>query len=192
MSSRIPHKVQTTVDSLYMFSATVGVSGTATSLSCSLMDSTELHCRVSGTSPGRVFITIPKDYSYPQLVAWGADLIGGSTSSLDFGGRNELTKEHYIIEKRAFQYPNGSQLVTNSTGLYSNPNTSTNVNAAAYGGGSVFSIDIKKLVQVSGTIAGVAPVSATLADPIDASVANGSPTANVSVWAMFRNRSRIV
>lgn len=184
MSSRIQHKVTSTRDAVTIFGATIGVSGSATGLVTTLQDSTELHCTVSGTSPGRVVLTLPSQYSYPGLIAWGCDMHAGSTSSLDYGGRNQLTKERYTIQGNSFTYANGAQIVGSPgsrAGYYANPTT---------GGGASFSFEISKLVQSSGTFAGVAPISATLADPIDASVAPGSPTAKIGVWAIFQNRSR--
>lgn len=185
----------TTVDSTMLFAATVGLSGTATGLSCSLQDSTEMHAFVSGTSPGQVFLVLPKAYSFPQLVAWGADLHAGSTSSLNFGGPNgDPTKVrlHYVLEKTAFQYATGSQIVgENIPGYFQNNIVSTDPRAATFNGGSIFSLKTFALqAAVTGNVAAgnITTVSGTLIDPVDASVASGSPVAKVSVWAVFKNR----
>lgn len=191
MSIRIKHDVKSTIDGVQLYAASIGVSGTATGLTTTLMDSTELHSTVSGTSPGVVFLTLPKPYDFPQLVSWTANLRAGSTSSANFGGQNELTKEHYVLERTAFQYSTGAPIVDGTAGYYANPNTSTDPRAAAFGGGSVFKMQINKLVQSTGSFAGVAPISASLANPIDASVAPGHPTAVIDVVAVFRNRSRV-
>lgn len=191
MSSRIPHKVQTTRDSIFDHTWTIGISGSATGLSASLLNGTELHATVSGTSPGIVALSLPIPYAYPELIGWTAQLHAGSTSSLDFGGRNQLTKERYTIQPLGFINPTGQQLAAQSVvGQYVNPNTQTNPNAIDFGGDAVFRMEISKLVQSTGSFAGVAPVSATLADPIDASVASGWPVAKVIVRASFLNRSR--
>jgi hypothetical protein len=189
-TGRTPHKVMTTMDKVVDFAATVGVSGSATALSCSLLYSTEQHCTVSGTSPGVVYLAFPKGYSPARMIAWGATMHAGSTSSLDFGGRDQLTKAHYVLEPVSYVAPYGNMIASSSVGMYSNPGNMTDPRAAGYDGGAYFKFEIKKLVQASGTFAGVAPVSATLADPIDASVASGWPTAKISVWAKFRDRAR--
>lgn len=190
MSSRIKHRVDTTIDSVCLYAASVGVSGTATGLATTLMDSTELGTTVSGSSPGVVFVTLPKDLSYPQLISWTAEIRAGSTSSFNYGGQNQATKEHYIVEKTAFQYPTGSPIAQQGTpGYYMNPGTSTDPRAAAFGGGAVFRLEINSLRVGAANTPG-AVVSGVLANPIDASVAPGSPTAVIDVTAVFRNRSR--
>lgn len=193
MSSRIPHRTWTTRDSIFEHTFTIGISGSVATptLSASLLAATERHATVSGTSPGVVTLSLPPPYGYPELIGWTAQIHAGSTSSFDFGGRNQLTKDRYSIQPLAFINNTGQQLASQGTiGQYANPNTQTNVNAIDYGGDAVFRMEISKLVQASGTFAGVAPVSATLVDPIDASVASGWPTARVIVRATFLNRSR--
>lgn len=197
--SKIPHHVDTTIDGVELYGATVGMSGSATALSCSLIFSTQMHTAVSGTSPGVVTVVLPSAYSYSRMVAWGADLIGGSTSSFNLGGPNggpTTVRDRYYLGKRAYQYPYGSQTVSSSIqseGLFANPNTSTNVNAALYGGGAAFTFDVSSLkVMVTGNVAAgnISTVSGTAVDPFDASVAPGSPTACITIWALFRKRSR--
>lgn len=185
----------TTVDSTSLFAATVAFSGTATGLSCSLQDSTEMHAFVSGTSPGQVFLVLPKAYSFPQLVAWGADLHLGSTSSLNSGGPNgnpAAVRLHYVLEKTAFQYATGSQIVAEGIpGYFQNNSSTTDARAAAYNGGSIFSLKTYALqTMVTGNVAAgnVTTVSGTLVDMVDASVASGSPVGKATVWAVFKNR----
>lgn len=189
----VPHRIHTQMDKVEHFAATIGMSGSATALSCSLVYSTERHCTVSGTSPGIVYLAFPSGYDLGRMISMNATLTAGSTSSLDFGGRNEATKAHYVLEPLGYVYPNGSPLATGNTaetGLYANPQTSTDPNAAGYDGGAYFKFQIKQLVQATGSYAGAAPVSATLADPVDASVASGWPTAKINVNATFRTRLR--
>lgn len=197
MSSRVKHRVESTIDSLVPFAATIAFSGSATALSCSLQDSTELHAAVSGTSPGQIFLALPAAYAFPQLVAWGADLHIGSTSSLNSGGPNGVTtavRPHYVLEKTAFEYQQGAQIVSGGVpGYFWNPSPTSDPRAIRFGGGAVFSMKTYALqAMVTGNVAAgnITTVSGTLTDMVDASVAPGSPTGKVSIWAFFRNKSR--
>lgn len=189
MSSRVPHKVSTTKDGVFQHTWTVGVSGSATGLKTTYLHGTEDHVVVSGTSPGHVYLGLDRQYSYYELLGWDARLSAGSSSSFSFGGTDQHTKERYVVLPLAYVYPNGNSF-TSVSGVYTNPGTSTNQNAIDWNGRGYFHVEISKLVQGSGTYTGVAPISATLADPIDQSVAYGSPTAKITFTAVFRNRSR--
>ena len=189
-AGNIPHRVMTTMDGVVTHTWTVGVSGSATGLKTSLLHGTEGHAVVSGTSPGRVYLGLPKEYSYMECLGYTAQLSCGSTSSLAFGGTNQNTKERYTILPLSFVQTTGNPTVGVISGVYANPGTQTDANAIDYNGRSYFPVEIYKHQQVSGTFTGPAPISATLADPIDASVSYGSPTARVTFTATFRNRSR--
>ncbi len=184
-SGRIKHNVTTTMDGVIDYAATVGLSGTSSGLSCSVVFSTEQHTAVSGTSPGIITVTLPAAYAFNRMIAWGADLQSGQTGSL-FGQSVYNTAAavgaQYLMQKRAFQYQSGSDAAANR--LPMNPTA---------GGGATFQFAINQLkVMVTGNVAAgnVTVVSGTLVDPIDQSIATSSPVATISIWAKFRNTSR--
>ncbi|HSN10625.1 MAG TPA: hypothetical protein VLS51_00750 [Propionibacteriaceae bacterium] len=205
-TKHVQHQVNTTKDRIVLFGCTIGVSGSATALSCSIEASTDDLIQVSGTSPGLVTVVTPQDLAFPQIIAWGADLHAGSTSSLNFGGPNGLptkVQQLYHLQKNAYAYPYGAQRVSSSVGLFANPypqgaaSTMFDVapaDTSGFGaGGSVFSMQIYNLqAQVTGNVqaGNVTQMSASAADPVDASVANGSPTAKITIWALYRARGR--
>jgi hypothetical protein len=207
-TKHVRHQVESTKDRLILFGCTIGVSGTVATpaLSCSIEASTEDLIQVSGTSPGIITVITPADLAFPQMIAWGADLHAGSTSSLNFGGPNGTptrVQQLYHLQKNAYAYPYGAQRVSSSVGLYANPyaqgaaTTMYDVapaDTSGFGaGGSVFTMQINNLVAaVTGNVAAgnITQMSASAIDPVDASVAPGSPTAKVTIWAVFRGRGR--
>lgn len=191
MAHRIKHKVETTMDRIVDYAASVGLSGTATGLSASLIFSTEQHCTVSGTSPGLVALTVPFDFTYPRMVSWGADLIMGGVGSfpgnLSFGGNfaGANAGAQYSLLKRAFTYQTGSVLADGSD--------LTRLNTTA-GGGAQFRFAINQLqCRVTGNVAAgnITTVSGTIVDPVDSGVPPGYPVATINVWAKFRDTTRV-
>lgn len=214
---KIKHSVESDLDGVVYVVGTIGMSGSASAagvpqaLSCSVVFSTlgqeasqpldgQTTARpatsawtggmlmVSGTSPGTVTLTFDQQFSYPRMIGWGADLRAGSTSSLNWGGPNGTTtkvRHYYDLQKVAYQYPYGAQVPSSSASpLYVNPTA---------GGGAVMQFQVMNLqVMVTGNVAAgnITQISGTAVDPVDASVASGSATANISFWAAFRKKGR--